>query len=92
MLVTRPHFIPSRYRLSFLVSLLALSGNIAHGQVVNVLTRNYNNQRTGANLSRTALNVANVNSSQFGKLFILPVDDQVFAGTCMSQGFLTHPR
>jgi hypothetical protein len=47
---------------------------------VNVLTRNYNNQRTGTNLSETVLNTSNVNSAQFGKLFMLPVDDQVFAG------------
>jgi hypothetical protein len=47
---------------------------------VNVLTRNYNNQRTGTNLAETILNTSNVNSAQFGKLFMLPVDDQVFAG------------
>jgi len=47
---------------------------------VNVLTRNYNNQRTGANLSESILNSSNVNPAQFGKLFMLPVDDQVFAG------------
>ena len=47
---------------------------------VNVLTRNYDNQRTGANLSETILNSSNVNPAQFGKLFMLPVDDQVFAG------------
>src|SRR5579863_10299292 len=46
----------------------------------NVLTRNYNNQRTGANLSETQLNISNVNSSQFGKLFMLSVDDQVYTG------------
>ena len=47
---------------------------------VNVLTRNYNNQRTGADLSETILNASNVNPNQFGKLFMLPVDDQVYAG------------
>lgn len=47
---------------------------------VNVLTRNYNNQRTGADLSETVLNASNVNPSTFGKLFMLPVDDQVYAG------------
>src|SRR5260370_16653597 len=47
---------------------------------VNVLTRNYDNQRTGANLSESILNSSNVNPAQFGKLFMLPVDDQVFAG------------
>src|ERR1700733_7990091 len=66
-------------RLPLLIFLLAFSGHLMQGQV-NVLTRNYNNQRTGANLSETVLNVSNVNSSQFGKLFMLPVDDQVYAG------------
>ncbi len=46
---------------------------------VNVLTRNYDNARTGANLSETVLTQANVNASQFGKLFQLQVDDQVYA-------------
>src|SRR5580698_7211031 len=61
------------------LALLALGGSLAPGQV-SVLTRNYNNQRTGANLAETALNVSNVNPAQFGKLFMLPVDDQVYAG------------
>jgi F5/8 type C domain len=47
---------------------------------LNVFTRNYNNRRTGANLSETILNTSNVNSSQFGKLFQLQVDDEVYAG------------
>ena len=72
--------------LPCLVSWLALSGNFAQGQGVNVLTRNYNNQRTGANLSETALNVTNVSSSLFGKLFMLPVDDQVYAGILYVSG------
>ena len=38
-----------------------------------VLTRGYNNQRTAANLSEKKLKPSNVNSSQFGKLFMLPV-------------------
>jgi len=45
-----------------------------------VLTRGYNNQRTAANLSEKKLKPSNVNSSQFGKLFMLPVDDQIYAG------------
>jgi hypothetical protein len=78
--------IPSQFRFSFLLSLLAFSGSAALGQGVNVLTRNYNNQRTGANLSETALNVSNVNANQFGKLFMLPVDDQVYAGILYVSG------
>jgi hypothetical protein len=67
-------------RQAFLFLGLALSGKLAQAQGVNVLTRNYNSQRTGANVSETSLKVSNVNSSQFGKLFMLPVDDQVYAG------------
>ncbi len=73
-----------KYRL-YILSLLAFSGSFAQGQV-NVLTRNYNNQRTGANLSETILTASNVNSSQFGKLFTLPVDDEVYAGILYVSG------
>ncbi len=45
----------------------------------NVLTSNYNNSRTGVNASETVLTPSNVNSSQFGKLFALPVDGQLYA-------------
>lgn len=47
---------------------------------VNVLTRSYNNQRTGANLSEAVLTQTTVTAAKFGKLFSLPVDEQVFAG------------
>jgi FKBP-type peptidyl-prolyl cis-trans isomerase/outer membrane protein assembly factor BamB len=50
------------------------------GSRVKVLTRAYDNQRSGANLSEKTLKPSNVNSKQFGKLFMLPVDDQVYAG------------
>src|SRR5208337_1652232 len=53
---------------------------------VSVLTRNYNNQRTGASLSETVLNTSNVTAGQFGKLFSLPVDDQVYAGVLYVAG------
>ena len=44
------------------------------GERFQVLTRSYNNQRTAANLSETKLKPSNVNSTHFGKLFMLPVD------------------
>jgi outer membrane protein assembly factor BamB len=47
---------------------------------LQVLTRNYDNQRTGANVSEKILKPSNVNSQKFGKLFMLPVDDQIYAG------------
>ena len=44
-----------------------------------VLTSQYDNARTGATLTEKILTPANVNSSQFGKLFTLKVDGDVYA-------------
>jgi uncharacterized protein (TIGR03437 family) len=46
---------------------------------VDVLTANYDNERTNANLSEGILNTNNVNPTQFGKVFAFPVDGQVYA-------------
>ena len=46
---------------------------------VDVLTANYDNNRTNANLGEFVLNKNNVNPTQFGKLFSLAVDGQVYA-------------
>ena len=80
--------IPTRCdRVVLLVTALVLAQCSAFGQSpISVLTRNYNNQRTGANTSETILKQTNVTSSQFGKLFMLPVDDQVYAGVLYVAG------
>jgi len=45
----------------------------------SVLTAQYDPSRTDSNPSETILNTTNVNVSQFGKLFSLPVDGYVYA-------------
>ncbi|HTD23969.1 MAG TPA: discoidin domain-containing protein [Terriglobales bacterium] len=69
----------SRLCLEIIPIFLLTLGALPALSQVSVLTRSYNNQRTGTNVSETALTQSNVNSSQFGKLFQLEVDDQVFA-------------
>ena len=46
---------------------------------VSVVTQHNDNARTGQNTSETILNTSNVNVTQFGKLFALPVDGLVYA-------------
>lgn len=48
-------------------------------QGVSVLTQHNDNTRAGWNDSETVLTTSNVNGQHFGKLFTLPVDDQVYA-------------
>jgi hypothetical protein len=59
----------------FLFSILALS---AFGQTP-VLTQHNDTMRTGQNITETILNTSDVNVNQFGKLFALPSDAQVYA-------------
>jgi uncharacterized protein (TIGR03437 family) len=61
------------------ISALSLVGIAAGGAPVDVLTANYDNERTNANLNEGILNTSNVNPTQFGKLFTFPVDGQVYA-------------
>jgi hypothetical protein len=44
-----------------------------------VLTSQYDNARTGATLNETTLTPANVNARQFGKIFSLQVDGDIYA-------------
>ena len=59
--------------------MLLLSSSIAAMAQVNVYTRSYDNSRTGANLQETILTPANVNSTNFGKLFTVHTDGEIFA-------------
>lgn len=47
--------------------------------IVNVLTWQYSNSRTGQNLHETILTPTNVNATNFGKIFSYPVDGNIYA-------------
>src|ERR1700722_5240491 len=67
-----------RPRLLAVASLLCMSAFSAMAQTP-VLTQHNDNARTGQNTAETILTPANVNSTQFGKIFALPVTGQVYA-------------
>ena len=62
---------------SFLLALVFSS--IAAVAQVNVYTRSNDNSRTGQNLQETILTPAIVNSTNFGKLYTIPTDGQIYA-------------
>jgi hypothetical protein len=51
-----------------------------------VITSQYDNARTGANLHETRLTPRNVNAQEFGKLFTLHVDGEVYAQPLFCNG------
>src|SRR5260370_7126721 len=63
-------------RLTLPVCCLTVSQSQAQ---VNVLTANYDNDRTNANLQETVLTQSNVNNDSFGKIGAFPVDGAIFA-------------
>src|SRR6185503_9324545 len=52
---------------------------VARHHGADVLSQHNDLERTGATLEETLLTTSNVNAQQFGKLYCLPVDDQVYA-------------
>ncbi len=68
-----------RTRLLAIVALMvSATPSISEAQV-NITTQHSDNLRDGLNAAETTLTQANVNESQFGRLFKVVVDDQVFA-------------
>ena len=62
------------FRLGLLAAFLGIAG-----AQIDVLTANYDNNRTNANLNEGILNTIDVNVTQFGALFTFPVDGQIYA-------------
>lgn len=67
------------YRSAFLTTLVIAVTAQAQTGTTSVLTAQFNNGRTGANLTESVLNVSNVNVSSFGKLYSFSVDGYVYA-------------
>ncbi len=61
----------------FLIAILA--GAVAAAGQTNVTTGGYSNARTNWNQFEQTLNTSNVNPKQFGKLFALAVDGEIYA-------------
>jgi hypothetical protein len=61
------------------VTLFTLVGSLLAAGQIAVTTYHYDNNRTGWNRNETILTPANVNSSTFGLLTSVPLDDQVDA-------------
>ena len=72
---------------------IALSPSPSRAQAQpNMTTWQYDNSRSGQNTKETILTPSNVNSTQFGKLFSLTVDDQVFAQPLYVPGLVIPGR
>ncbi len=59
--------------------LMAATFSVSGLAQINVYTRSYDNARSGANLQETTLTPANVNANNFGKLFTVHTDGQIYA-------------
>lgn len=66
-------------KLLFSLSLLSVLVGFPQANHAQVLTAQYDNSRTGADLHETILKPSNVNARDFGKLFSRTVDGDVFA-------------
>lgn len=68
-----------RVCMRFFAQALAVLAVFLPSVRAQVTTSQYDNARTGANLAENILTPSNVNSKQFGKLFSLRVDGDVYA-------------
>src|ERR1039457_4339030 len=76
---------PDHFRNTPIAVMLLLFPAALCGQV-NVLTANYDNNRTNANLNETVLTTGNVGPGTFGKIGAFPVDGLIFAQPLYTAG------
>jgi hypothetical protein len=74
-----PKLVACRVAVAAVFALSFLAGGSSRAWPQDVLTYHNNNARTGVNLAETTLTLSNVNSTSFGKLFVLKVDGLVDA-------------
>ena len=74
-MLNRHRKLPSPF---YAIATLALSLGLPTA-AQKVITSQYDNARTGANLHETRLTPSNVNVQQLGKIFTLHVDGEVYA-------------
>src|SRR5215475_10298033 len=74
-------------RTTLLWIVLTLLSATLYAQV-DVLTQHNDYHRTGWNNRETSLTTSNVKAGVFGKLFSLPVDDQVYAQPLIATGIM----
>ncbi len=67
------------YRYGWVVPVVLALVTVSCSAQVNVVTRGYDLNRTGANLNETILTPGNVNPASFGKLYTVPIDAHVYA-------------
>ena len=67
------------FRRAITISVAVACLGAAGGAQVNVLTANYGNERSNANIQEKLLTTGNVGPATFGRIGALPVDGQVYA-------------
>jgi hypothetical protein len=72
-----------------LSSLLMIASGGGSSAAVNVTTYHFDASRSGQNTQETILTPSNVNSTQFGKRFSVPVDGDVYAQPLLMAGITT---
>src|SRR4051794_3208736 len=62
------------------------TSRVADGSLIDVIVNRYDLSRTGANLKEVLLNTSNVNAEQFGKLFSVPVEGDIYTQPLIVNG------